>query len=282
MPSLRKPLPILLGLALLASSGCGTRYQRVPIQENGDVTALLRAELRSGQRFDRGFHQPVTISGVRLAHVLSELDVRVDDDDKKVQRRPAIPTDLIYPLRDLLSKALAQADSSQEVVVQALRHERRLALFTQTYATSLTAYVGKDERLYLVLSRLDWPVPKGKEDELHEPMPGKEVMAFRVLASEGIDPVAHQTVAVSWQDERFRNPSAVHVGPGGKVTRRTVLMESDAPPAEEPTGNKVEAPSDAATLRALADLEDARRSGAITEADYQRKRRELLEGAAGP
>jgi len=252
----------------------------VPVHSDDTTTVVLRAELRDGKPLDRGFQHPATISGVRLAHMLAQIDVRVDEgDDALLSRKPAIPTELVYPLGDLLAKAFAKADPSQEVVVQALRRERRLGLFTQTFATSFVAFVGDDGLLHLQLSRLDWPVPKGEEDQLREPVPGREVMAFRVLASEGVDPTGHQSVAVDWRDERFRNPTTVRVGPGGKVTRRTVLMGEEAP-AEEPAPAGVELPSDPEALRALADLEEARRSGEITEAEYQRKRRALLEPAA--
>ena len=280
MPSRVDRLSILLGIALLASAGCGTRYARVPLDEDETVRVVLRAELRDGEPINRGFHHPVTISGVRIAHVLAQIDVRVDaGDGERSERQAAIATELVYPLGDRLSAALAKADPSQEVVVQALRSERRLGLFTETLATSFLAYVGPDDLLHLELSRLDWPVPKGSEDELREPVAGRELMAFRVLASEGVDPTGHQSVAVHWRDDRFRNPTSVRVGPGGKVTRRTVLMEEEAPAAEaEPSAAQL--PTDPESLRALADLEEARRAGELTEAEYQRKRRALLEGAA--
>ena len=94
----------------------------------------------------------------------------------------------------------------------------------------------------------------------------------------GPEPTGHQSVAVDWREERFRNPTTIRVGPGGKMTRRTVLMEEEAP-AAEPAGD-LALPTDPAALRALADLEEARRSGAITEAEYQRRRRELMRPAA--
>lgn len=265
--------------ALVGSAGCGTRYARVPVHADDAAKVVLRAELRDGKPVDRGFAHPATISGVRLAHMLAQIDVRVDEaDDPLGSRRPAIATELVYPLGELLSKALAAADPSQEVVVQALRRERRLGLFTQSFATSFVAYLGGDDLLHLHLSRLDWPVPKGQEDELREPVPGREVMAFRVLASEGVDPTGHQSVAVHWRDERFRNPTTVRIGPGGKVMRRTILMGEDAP-AEEPAPAGARLPDDPDVLRALADLEEARRAGEITEAEYQRRRRALLAPA---
>lgn len=262
---------------LLVSAGCGTRYARVPVHEDDLNKVSLRAVLQDGKPQDRGFHHPAAISGVRLAHMLAQIDVRIGaGDDERSERKPAIPTELVYPLGDLLSAALAKADPSQEVVVQALRRERRLALFSQSFATSFVAFVGTDDLLHLQLSRLDWPVPKGSEDELHEPVAGREVMAFRVLASEGIAPTGQQSVAVDWRDDRFRNPTTVRVGPGGKVTRRTILMEDEAPAgANAPSG--IELPTDPESLRALADLEDARRAGEISEAEYQRKKRALLQ-----
>jgi hypothetical protein len=268
-------LSLLLGLGLLLGMGCGTRYARVPVSEDEGLQVVLRAELRDGQAVERGFLHPATISAVRIAHVLAQIDVRVDGDDgAKSERKPAIPTELVYPLGDKLSAALAQADPSQEVVVQALRSERRLGLFTDNFATSFLAFVDKDDLLHLEFSRLDWPVPKGSEGELREPVSGREVMAFRVLASEGVEPIGHQAVAVHWRDERFRNPTNVRVGARGKVSRRTVLMEEEGPAPE--AGPAVALPTDPASLRALADLEEARRAGELTEAEYQRKRRALL------
>jgi hypothetical protein len=269
---------LLLAAALLLANGCGTTYLRVPVHEDELTRVLLRAEKRDGQPVERGFAHPATISGVRLAHVLAQIDVRVDQgDDAASERRPAIHTDLVYPLGDLLSQALAKADPSQEVVVEARRKERRLGLFTQLYVTSLVAWVGADDLLYLSFSRLDWSVPKGQEDEAREPVVGREVMAFRVLASEGVDPVGHQLVAVHWRDDRFRRPTTVHVGPSGKATRRTVLMEEEAPAAPEaPVPEAM--PSDPASLRALADLEESRRAGELTEAEYLRRKREILAG----
>ena len=277
MPSRVDRLSLLLGLGLLLGTACGARYARVPLDDDESMRVVLRAELRDGKAVDRGFHHPATISGVRIAHMLAQIDVRVGaSDGEKSERQAAIATELVYPLGDRLSAALAQADPSQEVVVQALRSERRLGLFTETFVTSFLAYVGPDDLLHLELSRLDQPVPKGSEDELREPVAGRELMAFRVLASEGVDPTGHQSVAIHWRDDRFRNPTNVRVGPGGKVTRRTVLMEDEAPAAEAAPG-AAQLPTDPASLRALADLEEGRRAGELTEAEYQRKRRALLE-----
>ena len=270
------PLALLVGVVALLAA-CGPRYARTVVRDDGALKAVLRAQLRDGDPVPRGFSHPVTISGVRLAHILSRLDVRTGSDEEGGgERRPAIATELVYELGNLLSEALARADPSQEVVIQALRKERRFGIFTQEFYTSLVAWVQGDA-LVVHLSSVDVLVPKGGEDEIREPVAGREVMAFKVLPAEGIVPVGPQAVSVAWRDPIFRDASAMRVAPGGKVIRRTILME--APPEEVPAEN-LPVPADPATLRALADLEEARRNGAITELEYQERRRDLLRAAA--
>jgi hypothetical protein len=270
------------GVALAALlAGCGPRYARTTLRDEEGVKAVLRAEVRGGEPVARGYAHPATIAGVRLAHILARIDVRLSAaEDESGERRPAIPTDLVYELGDLLSEALAKADPSQEVVIQALRKERRFGLFTQSYLTSFIAYVKGDE-LFVHLSRVDDLLSKGEEEEaLREPVVGKEVMAFKVLPAEGVVPVGHQAVSIAWRNPVFRSPSTVRIGPGGKVMRRTILMETTAPeaaPAEQPD---LALPDDPAVLRALADLEEERRSGAVTEQEYQERRRRILGGDA--
>ena len=110
------------------------------------------------------------------------------------------------------------------------------------------------------------------------PVVGREVMAFKVLPSEAIVPVGHQSIAVDWRNPIFRSPTNVRVGPDGKVVRRTILMESE-PEELEPRSSDRGIPDDPVVLRALADLEVARRNGAITELEYQERRRDLLRAA---
>ncbi len=272
-------LALASALALLAATACGPRYVRETVADDGGLTVLLRAEVRSGQRVGRDYSHPATISGVRIAHILSRLDVRLSASEEGGERKPAIATDLLYDLGDLLSQALAKADPSQEVVVQALRKERRFGLFTEDYYTSFVAYVKGDD-LYIHLSRVDDLIAKGEEKSIREPYVNKEVQAFRVLASEGVLPVAAQAVAVDWRNPVFRSPTNVRVGPGGKVERRTILMESPAPLDEEAPAADLAVPDDPEVLRALVELEEARRDGAISEVEYQQRRRDLLREAA--
>ncbi|MGH3113173.1 MAG: hypothetical protein ACRDOP_06880, partial [Gaiellaceae bacterium] len=61
---------------------------------------------------------------------------------------------------------------------------------------------------------------------------------------------------------------------GGKVLRTTILMESEeeAPPAPRPVLPELTPEQ----LRALADLEEARTEGKVSEAEYAAERNRIL------
>ena len=287
MPSTRdaRTRRLVAVLSLFASVllllGCGTRYARTVVRDDAALKVQLRAELESGDRLDHGYLHPATISGIRISHIISRIDVRVGDaTTKSAQRKPAIHTDLIYPLGAVISEALEKADSSQEVVVEAIRKEKRLGIFTQSFLTSFIAFVDTQDRLQLHFYRVEWPIPKSTDrDEIREPVQGREVMGFKVLASELIEPLAPQVVAVSWRDPSFRKASNIRVTGSGKVARRTILLEGgELPeaPAEEEELPVQEVPSDPETLKALLRLEEDRRNGKLTEAEYHRRRRKIL------
>ena len=158
------PLPLLLGAALLASAGCGTRYARVPVHSD----ELAHGGAARGAARRRAARPRLRASGHDLrrpprAH--ARADRRADGRGRRRgERAQAGDPDRagLSARRPALARRSRKADSSQEVVVQALRSERRLGLFTQTFATSFVAFVGSDDLLHLQLSRLDWPVPKGE------------------------------------------------------------------------------------------------------------------------
>jgi hypothetical protein len=52
-------------------------------------------------------------------------------------------------------------------------------------------------------------------------------------------------------------------------------MEEEGPP---PAPASEALPTDPASLRALAELEEARSKGELTEAEYLRRKREILQG----
>lgn len=272
--------PAALALAAVAVAGC-SGYSRNVLSESGSNKVVLRSQKSLGSVVAQGYDHPATISSTRLAHILSRIDVRTDDGDAN-SRRPAIPAELVYELGEKLSDALAKASRDEEVVVVATRRERNLGIFTHDYVTSFSASV-KGDLLHLRLFHLDWERPGGgPQAKIDEPVPDKQVMRFRVLPGESMQPEGAQGVAVSWHDPVFKTPTAVRVTPTGKIVRRTVLLESEAPPAgeeEEPPLPSVTSDTlSPAQLRALADLEEQRRDGKVSEGDYQGRRARILRG----
>ncbi len=285
----------LAGLAVLvlaALPGCGPRTVRETVFERDETVVRLRSQQLKGEPVERDFAHPVTIAPVRLANILSRIDVRKERTPGLVERLSrnresseddrdlAVPTELLHVIGEGLAQGFERADSSQEVVVTAVRRSRRLGLFTRRHLTGLVAWV-EGESLHLHFSYLDWEVP-GDEDDLPEPRRDKVGSRFRVLAAEGVVPTGPHAVAVAWRDAAFRTGRSLRLSPSGKVLRRTILMES-APEEEgaaegaggdaSPVGSGRLAPE---TLRELADLEEARRRGEISEAEYQARRVRIL------
>jgi hypothetical protein len=281
MKGIGSRLPLaLLTLAALSVAGC-TGYSRNVLSESGNNKVVLRSQKTVGVVTEQGFDHPVTISGTRLAHILSRIDVRTDDSDAN-SRKPAIPGEMVYELGDKLSDALSKASKDEEVVVVAARRERKLGVFTHDFITSLSAYV-KGDMLHVRLFHIDWEKPQGgPQAKIDEPVPEKQVMRFRIVPSDAMQPEGAQGVAVSWRDPIFKSPTAVRVTPTGKIIRRTVLMESETPAAadqqEEELPSVTSGNLSPTQLRALADLEEQRRDGKLSESDYQARRSGILRG----
>jgi hypothetical protein len=106
-------------------------------------------------------------------------------------------------------------------------------------------------------------------------------MKFRVVPAEAMYQEGNFAVSVDWQDDVFREPLRT-VQTDGERRERTILMETPERPSE---GKKSALPADVLPylssdqLRELADLEDARSTGAITEGHYRRERERILEEA---
>lgn len=274
-------LPLLLHVLLLAAC-------RTPVTEDvfkeGPVQVFLRSEKswQFGQLVEKDYSHPVTISPVRVAHILSRIDVRLAG-----KRAPAIPTDLIYPMAEGISRSLSRAGAEQEVVVMAIQKERSLAIFDHDYLTSFVVYA-KDDQLFVYLARIHWEVPAREKEKPPQPKIGEERMSFRLYPSKGMEVLEGQGVAVNWRDQVFARPTRTKVLPTGEVVRKTILLESDE---EEPStstsgaeGGTPEAPTGLTPeqLRALADLEEARRDGEISEAEYSARQQEIMAGVIDP
>jgi hypothetical protein len=299
---------VLLALVAGASSACITRTVRETVVDDGFTAVILRSQEKGGELIDKGFEHPITIAPVRLAHILSRIDLR-RENDKEAKRVPAIHLDSLFTIADGIAQGLQKADSSQEIVVQSIRRSKRLGVFDRHYLTSLLCYM-RDDLLYIHISRSDWEVRVQRDDRLPETHVGKYPLKFRLVVEKGMMLVDHQAVAAEWRDPIFRKPTRTRITPGGKVVRRTILMEREwrDPIFRKPTrtritpGGKVvrrtilmesfEDETDYGPrpqmsddlspeqLRALADLEEQRRSGNISEGQYNARRNRILRGEA--
>jgi hypothetical protein len=262
---------------LVLTAGCGTRTVKTPIVDNPSLQVTLRHQLRSGVVVERGFQHPVTISQQRLGHILGAVDIEQREEGKKRIRLAAIHPELITPVARALVEAFEAADSNQEVAVIAIRKQHRLGIFHKKFLTTLTAFF-RDDRLYLHLSRVEWEIPKEREDRvMPEPERSEKQMAFRTVPTRKMTQAGSQGVAVRWRDSLFSAPvrTASDERPRDE---RTILMESPIPASEldgDLSGIDIEG-IEPDVLRALADLEEARRSGSITESEYQQRRENLL------
>jgi hypothetical protein len=272
----RRTAALALALAALGASGCITRSVRQTVVDDGLNQVILRGEKRGGTPVDRGFDQPLTIAASRMAHILSRIDIE-DDSGKKKERRPAIPTEVLYPLADALAKGLAAADPSQEVLVQTVRRTKRFGVFDRFYLTSLLVFA-KDDLLHIQVARSDWEIPPRRREQLPEPHTGEQEQAFRLLVDDGMSLSDAQSAVVDWRSPVFARPSRTRITPSGKVLRTTILMESEEEaPAARPELSSELTPEQ---LRALADLEEARRGGTLSEAEYAAERNRILAPAA--
>jgi hypothetical protein len=269
-----------IALAILASGlaiSCTTTP--TPIFEEGGIRVFLRSDTRWFRTVQKDFSHPVTIAPVRVAHILSRIDLKPPsgplisfEGDK--QRVPAVATDALYAIAEGISKALAAANPNQEVVVMSIRDTKRWGIFDHDYLTSFIVYA-RDERLYFYLSRHDWEIPKTREERIPEPRVGDSAQSFKLYTGAAMSLVSDQALAIDWRDAVFAKPSRTRVLPTGEVQRREILMESPEEVKDDPALHLPENMSPE-QLRALADLEEQRRAGRITETEYRTRRRAIL------
>jgi hypothetical protein len=264
----------LLGLLVLPLASCITRQVKEPIFEQDRTSVFLRSERKLGSTLPKGYGHPLQLSAARMAHILSRIDLRTGEGD--ANRRAAIPLDQLYVIADGMAQAFSKAGPDQEVVVMAVERSKHWGLFDRNYLTSLLAFV-RDDLLYVQVARAGWEIPSNLETKLPEPILGEEVMPFRLVPSESMALVGTQTVAVTWRDPIFQRASRTRILPSGKVVRREILMET---PEEAPTPplatDVLPANLSADTLRKLADLEDSKKRGEVTQAEYTAMRESIL------
>lgn len=261
-------------IATLLATGCITRTVKEPVFEKDTTSVVLRSQTKGGETLPKGFAHPLTISAARMAHILSRIDLRGARGDE--ERQAAIPLESLYLIAEGMSKALTKANPDQEVVVMSIRRAKNWGIFDRKYLNSLVAFV-RDDLLFIHISRVDWEIPANRKTELPEPRVNEQAMAFRLVVSKGMTLVGSQAVAVSWRDPVFRRPSRTRILPSGKVVRREILMESPDDAPEAPLAVDV-LPGNLSpgTLRKLADLEDLKSRGEVTQTEYTVLRENIL------
>lgn len=288
----RSPARLRSAACLLAAGAlavplwaCATRTVDTKIIDRDGIDVFLRHRLERGEEVERGFAHPAEISPDRLTLILATTEVERSAREgllrRKVSRREAAFEDeLVEPLAAAVSEALTKANSKQEVAVRAVSSERRLAVFVRKFVTSFITYA-EDDTLYLDLSRLHWEIPKDAEDE-KPPMPkrGEKVMDFRLLPGPGMRAAGPQLLAVSWRDPAFDLDASETPQPESEAPGAQPVASSEEPGSDVEGASSSELPPhlDSATLRELADLEEARERGEIAESYYQRQRQKLLAG----
>ena len=248
----------------------------------------IRVQLVSKRGDNLEFNHPTIIAPVRLSHILARIDIRLSIKDGQ-QRAPAFHIESLDSISQGLAQGLREAGPNQRVIVYSTRRAKRFVIFDRSYLTSFVAYV-HGEHLFLHLSRSNWEIPPRRQDHLPEPKIGKFPSKFRILPGTAMKLVDEQALAIEWSDPLFKIPSRTRFTPSGEMVRKTILMESpeperdlgsDAGGAKPRDAQPVPAGISPETLRELADLEERRQRGEISEYDYERQRSKLFAADPG-
>jgi hypothetical protein len=287
---IRRRSIVLTALVACTATLAGCMTTKTTIVNRKEITVQLVS--RRGDRIE--LNHPTTIAPVRLSHILARIDIRLSVKEGQ-QRAPAFHIESLDLISQGLAQGLREAGPNQRVIVYSIRREKRFGIFDTNYLTSFVAYV-HGEYLFLHLSRSDWEIPPRNQDRLPEPKIGKFPSKFRILPGKAMKMVDEQALAIGWSDPVFQKPSRTRITPSGQMVRKTILMESHEPESAEPEDDSdlgsdarganpkgarsIPAGVSPKTLRELADLEERRQRGEISEYDYERQRNKIL--AADP
>ena len=272
-------LPLLA--ALLICAGCGPKLIKTEVfrSDNKQVRVELRHTREGGEVVSKGYDHPATVAAVRLAHILATITFEDSDEGEK----SAIRSEHLYLLADGLNQALAQAGPGDEVVAAALSQDRSLGIFTKDRATSFRI-VFIDDQMHLSFYAIEKHLEKpGVADEIKEYQIPTEFPArrpaFKLIPGKAQATSGPRTLVVDWRSPVYRK--ALRLGRAGRgLRRRQVLMELPEEEEEAPAATRPGPPPAVtdAQIEALDQLDAARRGGLITEADFQRRRRLILQG----
>ena len=281
MPLNPRFLPaFFIGLFLFASlAGCATRTVRHNVIKENLLQVDLVREMHWFSVEERDFEHPAIISVPRLSRILNAIEIETQAEGKGVIRQPAFHPEIVPRTAEALARALAEANPNEEVGIKVLRREARMGIFNRKFLTTFLAYVD-DGLLYLLLRRIDDPITESQEKKpLPDPQRNRKVMEFRVVTGDPIYFAGIQDLEIDWQNDVFRSEFRLPGTTSGEKRRREIISTSPIPKEEIESSRKDDIDLNEITpeqLRALADLEEERREGRITENAYQRARRQLL------
>jgi hypothetical protein len=271
---------------------CGPKIVDEPVVSNDSLRVALRKVIEDGKPRGRGNAHPATVSDVRIAHILASLEYR----DTSGSRKPVIRSETVYALAEALNQAVRKATPDDDIVATVYETDRRLGLFTNRKVTAFRMFFVGDLirfEFYDIEKELESSSGSGKGSDDGYQMgqaPPETDGGFRLSAGDAIVADGTRAVQVDWRDESFAKPLQLGVR-AGRFKRRTVLMEEDGsapaeggrrpaevdePPLEILPGASSELRD--AQLRALDELRALRRSGLVSEAEYQRRRQLIAKG----
>ena len=265
--------------AALVVAGCAPKVIRERLVDTPGVRVELRHTEEGGKPIAHGYAQPATISDVRIAHILASLVY--EDDDKK--QTPVVRALYVYDMAAGISKALEKAGPDDEVAAASFPEDKRLGIFTDSKVTALRITLVGDEMRIDVLA-LEQPLERDggkigtREYDIPTEMPTIGPR-FKLVPGEAQTRESDRSLNVAWRDPYYRKPANLSFS-GGQARRRTVLMElpqEDMPTSEQKAPAELPPNLSDAQLRAIDQLDAARTDGQVREADYQRKRRLILD-----
>ena len=278
---MNRPFRALLVVALTLSAapiGCVTREVVDSVYNRQRVEVILVEHRRGSKVVALGLSQPARISEQRLANILGSVEIRGREAQLAgiryifdVEQLPAVSAALAYGLK--------KASPDQRVAIRMTSKVMQHGIFDRKFITSFVAYV-RDDLLFLHISRVDWRVPdRTQKTSMPLPRIDEHPMNFKVVPTNGMFTEGNYAVSVDWSNPLFKQMQrrAEVRGKG----ERTILLEDDSPPEREPSA----LPSDVlsrltpAQLRQLADLEEARQQGKLTEGHYRRLRQKIFDEA---
>jgi hypothetical protein len=275
--------PICVGLTALAAlwlAGCAPKVVRTRVFDQPNARVELRHTEKGGNVVAHGWAHPATISEIRIAHILANLVF--EDADQK--RQEVIRSESVYDLAGGIAVALKQAQPDDEVAAAAFATDRRFGIFTDNRVTAFRLHLEGDV-MKIEFMAIEAPLEKenqkigARDYEIPVELPTIDPH-FSLVPGPSVTKLGARGVTVAWRDDAFRRPVSLRDRDTGK--KRTVLMELPDEPHEKakPDGAaKSELPPGLSEeqLSALDQVEAARTSGNITEGEYQKRKRLILE-----